>query len=393
MVRLVDMTKGAAKSKKSKTPVYPVIVPQVTPPTEKKAYPEPLSLGAVLVKATALAILFASILLLITAGAVGLYIYKQVKVFAATSGYSIAELKATVDTGWHAQPTQTNGRKNILLLGTDTLPNRGDVPALTDTLMLASINLETGSIKTLPLPRDLWSDGYKTKINALYSYGKERYPDKPEQFSTEVISEMTGVPIHHTIVVTIGTVSQIIDVVGGVEVNVIDGFTDTQFPRSDVDITKERDPKKLYETITFTPGKQVMNGETALKYMRSRHSEGDTGTDIARGIRQQQVIDALLQKSKDPEIIGNPQKLGELYAFYTKTFGTVFPVTEAIATGKMLYPHKDAISHASSAITVYPEDPNGIIVNPPVTKYKQWVYEIRDPEKFKTEVQKDLGIL
>jgi hypothetical protein len=59
----------------------------------------------------------------------------------------------------------------------------------------------------------------------------------------------------------------------------------------------------------------------------------------------------------------------------------------------MLYPHKDAISHASSAITVYPEDPNGIIVNPPVTKYKQWVYEIRDPEKFKTEVQKDLGIL
>lgn len=389
MVRLVHIEFLMAK-KKHKKLVEPVETP--SPILETPAYPEPLSFGKVFIKATALALLFAFIMLLVTALAVGLYLYKQVKTFATASGTTIAQLRTTAETGWNMQPVATDGRKNILLLGTDTLPNRGDVPALTDTIMLVSINLNTGQLSTLPLPRDLWSSEYKTKINALYSYGKERYPEEPERFSKEVISEMTGVPIHHTIVVTIETVSQVIDAVGGVDVEVTKGFTDTEFPRSDVDIQVERDPKKLYETITYEAGKQTMSGEVALKYMRSRHSEGETGTDIARGERQQQVVDALLKKIQSPEIMGNPQKLGELYAFYNKSFGTVFPVTEGIATAKKIYPHRDAIKHSSSTISIYPEDPTGVLVNPPINKYKQWVYEVRNIETFKAEVQKDLGI-
>lgn len=360
---------------------------------DKKSYPEPLTLGQAFLKATLLAVLFASIMLIITAVGVGMYLFSKLNTFAKAASTSVEELYNTAKTGWHQVPQATNGKKTFLILGTDSLTNRGNVPPLTDTMLFATVDLSTGKVQTLPLPRDLWSEAYKTKINALYSYGFDKYPDEPERFTTEVLSEMTGVPINHTLVLSIDTVSTVIDAIGGVDVAITTGFTDTQFPRSDVDIQTERDPKKLYETISFEPGVEHMNGERALKYMRSRHSEGETGTDLARGERQQQVIDAVLNKIKNPENLTDPQKAGELYKLYIDTFGKKLPPTEIIATLKSLYPHKSSIVHHSETISVYPKDPKGVITNPPISKHKQWVYEVRNLQSFQTEVQKDLGII
>ena len=346
----------------------------------------------IFLKATGLALLFAFIMLLITALAVAGYAYKQLQTFSQSSGVSLTELKATLEQGWDQTPVQTNGRKNILLLGTDTLAFRGDVPPLTDTIMLVSLDLNTATLYTLSFPRDIWSIEYQTKINSLYAYGRERYPTEPERFPREVIEQMTGIPIHHTVVLNLDTVAKVIDAVGGIDVEVQQGFTDPQFPRSDVDITKERDPAKLYESITFETGTQHMNGELVLKYVRSRHSEGDTGTDISRGQRQQQVIDAVIKKVLARDTITNPTTAGNLYKFYIENFGTVFPVTEAIATAKALYPHKDSVSQKPHTLSIYPDDPQGVLVNPPIPKYKSWVYEVRNPESFKTEVQSDLGL-
>jgi anionic cell wall polymer biosynthesis LytR-Cps2A-Psr (LCP) family protein len=108
-----------------------------------------------------------------------------------------------VRTGLNTPVTQENGRKNILLLGTDALANREGDPVLTDTMILFSLNLTNGTLTAISLPRDLWSVEYKTKINSLYEYGKDRYPDEPERFPTEVITQMTNVPVHHTIVLSL----------------------------------------------------------------------------------------------------------------------------------------------------------------------------------------------
>ncbi len=351
----------------------------------------PTFLG-IFLKATGLALLFAFIMLLVTALAVGGYAYSQVRKFSQASQTPISELRTTVEEGLAATPTNTNGRKNVLLLGTDTLATRGDIPPLTDTMILVSIDLKSGKIYTISFPRDIWSVEYQTKINSLYSYGIEKYPDEPERFPREVIEQMTGVPIHHTVVLSMNTVAAVIDAVGGIEVDVPQGFTDPMFPRTDVDVTVERDPAKLYETITFETGPQTMNGEQVLKYVRSRHSEGDTGTDISRGQRQQQVIEALMKRVMNREVLANPEVAGTLYLFYTQTFGSVFPVTELLATGKALYPYRDSISQHSHTLSIYPEDAAGVLVNPPIPKYKVWVYEVRDAEKFKQEVATDLGI-
>ncbi|MBP7768622.1 LCP family protein [Candidatus Woesebacteria bacterium] len=343
-------------------------------------------------KATGLALLFASGMLIITALAVGAVFYHKLQVFSQTSGVPIGTLRQIVEDGWKKQPVTTQGRKNVLLLGIDSLPNRGSVPELTDTMLLASLDLNSGTIYTIPLPRDLWTPEYKTKINALYAYGKDRYPGHPEQFPTEVLQQMTGVTINHTVVISIGTLSELIDLLGGIEVVVPTSFTDIQFPRSDVNIQVERDPKKLYETVAFSQGTEVMTGERALQYIRSRHSEGDTGTDIDRGLRQQQVIDGILKKAQSKELLTNPVVLGKLYAWYAHHFATAITPEEIIATGKALYPHRETITHKSTDLTVFPKDPTGTISNPPIKKYNQWVYEVRDPAAFMAAVHTSLGM-
>ncbi len=361
--------------------------------TEPKPHPEQeVTFFKLFLKATGLALLFAFIMLVITAGVLAGYAYKQLQKFSQVAGVSLTQLRSQAEAGWNATPTQTNGRKNILLLGTDSLANRGNVPPLTDSMMLISVDLNSGTIYSLSFPRDIWSPDYKTKINSLYSYGLTKYPDEPERFPREVLEQLTGVPVHHTIVLSLDTVARVIDEVGGVEVQIAQGFTDPEFPRSDVNITTERDPAKLYETVTFEQGSEVMTGERVLKYVRSRHSEGDTGTDISRGQRQQAVIDAVLKKVLDPKTLTNPEAAGKLYALYNQAFAKVLPIPEVIATGKQLYPHKDSLVQKPHTISIYPADPQGVLVNPPIAKYKTWVYEIRSPEKFREEVQTDLGL-
>jgi len=343
-------------------------------------------------KATLLALGFAFILLLLTFLGVGLYAYGKFNQFAKTAGVDKSEFIHTVTTAYKSEPTHENYRKNFLVLGVDSLETRGDVPPLSDTMMLMSLNLKTGQINTLSLPRDLWSEAYKTKINALLAYGSEQTPDNPREFPEKVIEELTAIDIHHTIVLSMEELSQLIDLAGGVEVEIETSFIDSEFPRTDVAITKETDPAKLYETVAFKQGSELMNSERALKYIRSRKSEDDQGTDISRGQRQQQVIRALFNKlSNIRQFIDDPASAGELYKYYVDNFDQYLDVEELISTVAMLAPVRNQIKFKGDSLSIYPEDKNGVITNPPIWQYQgQWIYEIRDLENFKTEIKTKL---
>jgi anionic cell wall polymer biosynthesis LytR-Cps2A-Psr (LCP) family protein len=311
--------------------------------------------------------------------------------FSRESGLGIGQVHSIAREGWNLEPTSTDGYKNILILGLDSLETRGDSPALTDTIILASVNFKSGEIGTFSLPRDLWNDDYITRINALYFYGLEKYPNNPEKFPREVLEEMTGLEIHQTLVLSFEQVSEVIDLLGGLEIDVPVAFIDEEFPRPDVDVTVERDPAKLYKTIEFEKGKQTMNGEEALEYIRSRKSGDDEGTDVARGTRQQLVIEALISKVKQKDTIYNFKLMGQLYKYYDDNFSDVFSPQELVALGRKLYPIRDSIKFTSNVPSIYPEDKNGVIWHPPVWQYKgEWVYALRNPEVFKLEVKDKL---
>ncbi|MFZ1721737.1 MAG: LCP family protein [Microgenomates group bacterium] len=353
-----------------------------------------VTLGRILLKATLLALVFAIGMLFITAIIVCLFAYNQYAQFTEAIHSSPSEFYTQVRNSYYTAPVADSGKKNILILGLDSLETRPGNPALSDTMMLVSLDVHTGKVHTLSLPRDIWSDEFQTKINALYFYGLERYPERPEQFSEEVISKITGIPIHHTILISMDSLEEIIDSVGGIEIDVPNSFTDSQFPRTDIDVTKVSDPSILYQTISFEKGLQSMSGEQALQFIRSRNSTHELeSTDLARSKRQQLVITALAEKVLSKEILLNPDKVAKLYNVYGENFGTQFPHSEAMSTVFMILKQNAELELINTQLPVYPDDPNGVIEHPPISEYNnQWVYKITDNEKFAATLQNLLGI-
>ena len=347
----------------------------------------------IFLKASLLSLALAAIMLIITAFGIGIWGFGKLNSFAKLANTSISELKTTIETGWNMPVSHTNYKKNILLLGLDSLESRPGSPALTDTIMLLSLDLKSGQISRISLPRDLWSSKYQTRINALYFYGQEKYPQEPQRFAQETIQDLTGVDIHHTIVISMDSVTKIIDILGGIEVYVEQGFTDTQFPRPNVDVTKVFNPKELYQTITFEEGAQHMNSERVLQFIRSRKAEDDQGTDLARSQRQQIVIYSIFEKLNNLHPLKDATILAELFRYYNNNYSRQFSIEEGIATIKTILPVRKNINFSSSSLSIYPEDKFGVITNPPTYKYSgEWVYEILDKEVFKKEILEKLNI-
>lgn len=349
--------------------------------------------------------LFLLFFILLTLLAVAGVASLKVRTFTRNAQVDLSEIIKTVRTGWRQTPTQVNGYKNLLILGLDTLETRGDAPALTDTMMLVSLGLgedfgekdsakdaRVGQIKMLSLPRDLWNEDYQTRINALYFYGQEKYPQNPEQFSQEIIEQMTGIDLQHTLVLSFGQVGEVIDMLGGLEIDVPIGFVDEEFPRTDVDVTTVHDPKLLYKTVEFKKGKQTMDGAQILEYIRSRKSGDDEGTDVARGTRQQLVIEALIAKLKQKDTIYDVALLGNLYRYYLDNFADSLPPEELVAIAKAFYPARNKIEFETNTPSIYPDDEDGVIWHPPVRQYQgEWVYTVRDEDEFSREIQSKLN--
>lgn len=190
-----------------------------------------------------------------------------------------------------------DGKVNFLILGKSGGSHSG--PDLTDTMMFVSINPNTKSIKFISIPRDIWLTDLKTKINSTYYWGNKKEVGGGLKLAKSTVEEVLGQPIEYTIVFDFTTFKKVIDEIGGVEVNVENSFTDYKFPiegREDDTCSGDKTFACRYEVLTFTKGTVHMDGETALKFSRSRNAEGDEGTDFARALRQQKVIEAVKDK-------------------------------------------------------------------------------------------------
>lgn len=352
--------------------------------TTHSPQPKVLSGWQLFAKATLLSFGITAVFLIITAVVLLGIAWSKLAVFLDTAGMSVTQLQQTIQEGLGS--TSYNDKKTIvfLLLGLDSLETRPGSAALTDTLMYLVVNTQTATITTIPIPRDLWSPEYKTKVNALYYYGKDTYPNTPEKFTQEVLDNLSLLQTSHTIVITMDSVAEIIDTLGGLDVVIKEGFTDTEFPRTDVDVTQVTDPKLLYETVQFSEGIEHMSGKRALQYMRSRKSSDTQGTDTARNHRQQIVLESLVEKIASKDVITNPATMGKLVNMYIRTTHQYLPLPNVLALAKKLYPLRNQLQFKNVAIPTYPESEQGVLVNPPISKYKQWVYEIKDQETFAT---------
>nr|WP_257152164.1 LytR family transcriptional regulator [Bacillus toyonensis] len=157
---------------------------------------------------------------------------------------------------------------SILLMGVDQEDNG---TGRSDSLMLFTLNPKTKSMKITSIPRDSYTEivgkGKKDKINHAYAFGGI-------DMSVKTVENFLNVPVDHYIEVNMAGFRDIVDAVGGVDVN------------NDLEFTS-RDQH-------FAKGNIHLNGETALKYTRMRYE--DPRGDFGRQMRQRQVIQAVIKK-------------------------------------------------------------------------------------------------
>lgn len=222
---------------------------------------------------------------------------------------------------------------SILLMGYGGGTHEGG--KLTDSIMLVRIKPHEQKITLISIPRDLWVElpvngdntkGYK--INAAYAIGSDdrSYPNKKAEFTGRggggemakyIAGQVVGFKIDYFAALDFKGFVKIIDILGGIDVNVQKTFDDPKYPietdSTTVDncghspeevaaLTATMSGEKLedqfpcrYEQLHFDKGVQHMNGETALKFARSRHSPTDGG-DFNRAARQRQVVLAVKEK-------------------------------------------------------------------------------------------------
>ena len=239
------------------------------------------------------------------------------------------------------------GRTNILVMGKSG--DSRDGSDLTDTMMMVSVSLTNRNVKIISIPRDTWIPEIRAKINTAYHYGNVQ-PNRGSglTFAKAITQEVVGVPIQYGVVIDFSGFKDIVDQLGGIQVNIENSFTDYYYPIAGKENdTCNGDPQLMcrYETVTFNAGLQTMDGNTALKFVRSRHALGVEGADTAREARQQKVIDAIKNKLLDKKTYTNPQKDLAILKVVISSIQTDINYPTAAILARLVYEGRNSINN------------------------------------------------
>lgn len=230
---------------------------------------------------------------------------------------SSSALNDTVDPS--TLNTEGDGRFNILLMGRGGVEN--EAPDLTDTMIIASVDIKNQTASMLSVPRDTWveSKGTNSKINSVYALTKQsaQYRGKSDdeaekagiQAAISIMRDVTGVPVHKYVLTDYKAFRDVVNALGGVTVTV---------------------PEAIYDNFTgwkFKAGTQTMDGATALKYARTRH--GSARGDFDRNENQRRLLLAMREKATSTGIVANPIRLNAIANAVQKNIRTDLSLDEA----------------------------------------------------------------
>ena len=190
-----------------------------------------------------------------------------------------------------AETTKMKGYRNIALFGVDSTTGALAKNTRSDTIIIASINLDTGDCKLVSVYRDTYlnlSNDTYNKCNAAYMKGG------PEM-AINMLNMNLDMNITDFITVGFAGLADTIDALGGVMIDVdeaeINHLNSYQF-------TMAEDLKRPYKEVTST-GYQLLTGLQATAYCRIRYTAGD---DFKRTERQREVIMAMADKAKTASV-------------------------------------------------------------------------------------------
>jgi LCP family protein required for cell wall assembly len=228
--------------------------------------------------------------LVLILGIGGWFTYKTLNTLSVISGSETSKWQALTGgvSGIFGGSTvaEENGQTNILLMGMrgEELPGGG---LLADSIMVLSLRADENKAAMISIPRDLYvkipESEDRTKINAIYALGEENGRKKGLLRMKQVVGEVTGLNVHYAVSINFAGFKQLIDAVGGVSVNLETPFYEpNQFVKGN----------ECGGEFSLPAGENLLDGETALCYVRAREST----SDFDRAKRQQVLLKALKVK-------------------------------------------------------------------------------------------------
>lgn len=167
---------------------------------------------------------------------------------------------------------------SVLIMGIDESDHRENEGASrTDALILATLNKDEKSVQLHSIPRDSYvyipERGYEDKINHAHYFGGH-------DSTIETVEELLDIPVDYWVKLNFQAFVDVIDAIDGIEL-------DVPYEFSESDSNDKRDSIHLME------GRQVLNGEEALAFARTRKHDND----IERGKRQLEIMQAVFDKT------------------------------------------------------------------------------------------------
>lgn len=239
-------------------------------------------------------LLIVGLVLLLVVGGAG----AGVALYVTSLDSSVKRVDAFQEVPEAARPEKVaKDAMNFLVLGSDSRDPDNSSGSRTDTIILIHLAKDRSSAQLVSIPRDTWlhvpksKDGkhgdVDAKINAAYAWGSV-------PLMVQTVEGFTGVRIDHVAMIDFAGFKEIVDALGGVEIDVEQAFTSTHSLNSD-------------GKRAFAQGRQMMDGAAALDYARERYAFKDG--DFARIRHQQQVIRAILDRASSGGMTGSAAQL------------------------------------------------------------------------------------
>lgn len=197
------------------------------------------------------------------------------------------------------QAMSLEGKTSILLLGVDA--RKDDLSGRSDAMLVMTLDKKNNKMELVSVPRDAYvpivGKAMSDKITHAYAFGGI-------DTAKSTVENLFDLKIEHYVVFNFTSFLTIIDKIGGIEVN------------SNLDFT-EQNSRSKQDAIHIKKGKQTLNGEQALAYARMRHQ--DPEGDVGRGKRQQEVIQATINKLMTFKTVRN---FNDLYSTVESSIST-----------------------------------------------------------------------
>lgn len=235
---------------------------------------------------------------------------------------------------------------NFLLLG---LPGRGNnAPGLSDTIMLATLKPQEKRIYFFSVPRDLYvksENGDFAKINSLYILGKNKNSNSPANNIIKAVEKVAGQKIDYFITMDLPAVKKIVDDLGGLNVNVSETVRDPMLSGIG----------NGYETFYIEKGWRYFEGQTTLKYLRTRSSSNG---DFDRMRRQQDILEAFRKKIFGLNLFWDFPKIIKIYSQLQNNIETNMTTEEM----RQIYKIVKEIEAENMAYEVIEKKETGLVV-------------------------------